>query len=128
MPKEIINKPGKLDEREWAIIKTHTIEGQRMLERVGGLHARGRRDRALLARALGRQRLPGRPARRAIPLEARIVSACDAFNAMTTTRSYRAAMSLPDALAELERGAGTQFDPRVVDVLVSPSNASSAGI
>jgi HD-GYP domain-containing protein (c-di-GMP phosphodiesterase class II) len=54
----------------------------------------------------------------AIPLEARIVCACDAFNAMTTTRSYRAAMPLEVALEELRRCAGTQFDPRVVEVLV----------
>jgi HD-GYP domain-containing protein (c-di-GMP phosphodiesterase class II) len=53
-----------------------------------------------------------------IPLEARIVSACDAFNAMTTTRSYRRAMPLEDALAELRRNSGTQFDPDVVDALL----------
>ncbi len=50
----------------------------------------------------------------AIPLEARIVSCCDAFNAMTTTRSYREAMPVAAALAELNDNAGTQFDPRVV--------------
>jgi HD-GYP domain-containing protein (c-di-GMP phosphodiesterase class II) len=53
-----------------------------------------------------------------IPLEARIVSCCDAFNAMTTTRSYRRAMPVSAALAELIDNAGTQFDPRVVDALV----------
>jgi HD-GYP domain-containing protein (c-di-GMP phosphodiesterase class II) len=54
----------------------------------------------------------------AIPLEARIVSACDAFNAMTTTRPYRAAMPAEDARAELERNAGSQFDPAVVSALL----------
>ena len=54
----------------------------------------------------------------AIPLEARIVSACDAFNAMTTTRSYRQAMPLTQAIAELRSGAGTQFDPEVVLALM----------
>jgi HD-GYP domain-containing protein (c-di-GMP phosphodiesterase class II) len=51
---------------------------------------------------------------------ARIVACCDAFNAMTTDRSYRKAMPLDDAVAELWRSSGTQFDPRVVDALVAP--------
>jgi putative nucleotidyltransferase with HDIG domain len=118
VPKEIINKPGKLDAREWEIIKTHTIEGQRMLERVGGfMREVGEIVRASHERWDG-DGYPDGLRGAAIPLEARIVSACDALNAMTTTRSYRRAMSLPDALAELTRGAGTQFDPRVVEVLV----------
>jgi putative nucleotidyltransferase with HDIG domain len=118
VPKEIINKPGKLDEHEWEIIKTHTIEGQRMLERVGGFM----REVGLIVRS-SHERWDGggypdglRGA--AIPLEARIVAACDAFNAMTTTRSYRQAMPLSEAVAELTRNRATQFDPQVVDVLV----------
>jgi HD-GYP domain-containing protein (c-di-GMP phosphodiesterase class II) len=59
----------------------------------------------------------------AIPLEARIVSACDAFNAMTTTRPYRAAMPAEDARAELERNAGSQFDPAVVSALLRVTGA-----
>jgi two-component system cell cycle response regulator len=55
----------------------------------------------------------------AIPLVARIVCACDAFSAMTTDRPYRKAMSEDEALAELQRCAGTQFDPAVVDALVA---------
>jgi HD-GYP domain-containing protein (c-di-GMP phosphodiesterase class II) len=55
----------------------------------------------------------------AIPVAARIVSACDAFNAMTTDRSYRKALPLATAVGELRRCAGTQFDPAVVDALVS---------
>jgi HD-GYP domain-containing protein (c-di-GMP phosphodiesterase class II) len=54
----------------------------------------------------------------AIPLAARIVTVCDSFNAMTTTRSYRPAMPVSEAVTELRRCAGTQFDPRVVDALV----------
>ena len=118
VPKEIVNKPGKLDPEEWEIIKTHTIEGQRMLERVGGfMREVGEIVRSSHERWDGAGYPDGLRAT-AIPLEARIVSACDAFNAMTTTRSYRRAMSLDDAVAELRRCAGTQFDPQVVDTLV----------
>ncbi len=60
----------------------------------------------------------------AIPLEARIVSACDAFNAMVTTRSYRKAIPVPDAVAELERCAGSQFDPRVIEGLLHAIDAT----
>ena len=94
VPKEIVNKPGKLDPEEWEIIKTHTIEGQRMLERVGGfMREVGEIVRSSHERWDGAGYPDGLRAE-AIPLEARIVSACDAFNAMTTTRSYRRAMSL----------------------------------
>jgi putative nucleotidyltransferase with HDIG domain len=118
VPKEIINKPGKLDEHEWEIIKTHTIEGQRMLERVGGfMREVGEIVRSSHERWDGAGYPDGLRAT-AIPLESRIVSACDAFNAMTTTRSYRVAMSFADALTELTRGAGSQFDPQVIDALV----------
>jgi putative nucleotidyltransferase with HDIG domain len=119
VPKEIINKPGKLDAHEWAIIKTHTIEGQRMLDKVGGIMRDvGRIVRASHERWDGRG-YPDGAAGDSIPLEARIVCCCDAFNAMTTTRSYRAAMPLEAAIAELRANAGTQFDPRVVAAVVS---------
>jgi putative nucleotidyltransferase with HDIG domain len=124
VPKEIINKPGKLDEREWAIIKTHTIEGQKMLERVGGFMAEiGGIVRASHERWDG-SGYPDGLSGDEIPIEARIVSACDAFNAMTTTRSYRKAVSVSDAVAEVERCAGTQFDPQVVAGLVRVATAS----
>jgi putative nucleotidyltransferase with HDIG domain len=114
VPKEIINKPGALDEREWAIIKTHTIEGQKMLEKIGGfMREIGHIVRASHERWDGTG-YPDGLTGNAIPLEARIVSACDAFNAMTTTRAYRRAMPVPDAIAELVDCAGSQFDPSVV--------------
>jgi len=119
VPKEIINKRGKLDEREWAIIKTHTIEGQRMLERIGGLMLEiGRIVRASHERWDGTGYPDGLHGEH-IPLEARIIATCDAFNAMTTTRSYRAAMDESIACEELRRCAGTQFDPTVVQALLS---------
>jgi putative nucleotidyltransferase with HDIG domain len=118
VPKEIINKPGRLDEREWEVIKLHTIEGQRLLDRVGGIM----RDVGAIVRSSHERwdgtGYPDGLKGAEIPLEARIVSACDAFNAMTTTRPYRAAMPHHDALAELQRNAGAQFDPAVVDALL----------
>jgi putative nucleotidyltransferase with HDIG domain len=124
IPNEIINKPGPLDDDEWVVMKTHTVEGQRMLERVGGLLARvGVVVRASHERYDGGG-YPDGLAGEAIPLAARIVSACDAFNAMTTDRSYRKALSLEVAVAELRDNAGTQFDPDVVEALVKVAGGS----
>jgi putative nucleotidyltransferase with HDIG domain len=119
VPKAIVNKPGKLDPHEWEIIKTHTVEGQRMLERVGGFMGNvGRIVRSHHERWDGGG-YPDGLRGEAIPLEARIISCCDAFNAMTTTRPYRKAMATSLALVELVEHAGAQFDPRVVDALVT---------
>jgi HD-GYP domain-containing protein (c-di-GMP phosphodiesterase class II) len=119
IPKEIINKPGKLNDEERAIIETHTIEGEAMLERVGGLLGEvGRLVRSCHERYDGLG-YPDGLAGDAIPIEARIVCCCDAFNAMTTDRPYRAALSLEEALGELRVHRGTQFDPGVVDCLLA---------
>jgi HD-GYP domain-containing protein (c-di-GMP phosphodiesterase class II) len=125
IPNAIINKPGPLDDAEWAVMKTHTVEGQRMLERVGGVLARvGVVVRASHERWDGGG-YPDGLAGEQIPLAARIVSACDAYNAMTTDRSYRRALPVADAVAELERCAGTQFDPAVVSALVAVALADA---
>jgi putative nucleotidyltransferase with HDIG domain len=116
---EIINKPGKLTDAEWALIKRHPVDGQEMLERVGGVLA----EVGLIVRHHHERwdggGYPDRIAGEAIPLAARIICACDAYSAMTTNRSYRPAMPVADAIAELQRCAGTQFDPAVVDALVA---------
>jgi putative nucleotidyltransferase with HDIG domain len=123
IPNEIINKPGPLDDEEWAIMKTHTVEGQRMLEKVGGLLARvGVVVRASHERFDGGG-YPDGLVGEDIPLAARIVSACDAYNAMTTDRSYRKALTTGVAVAELRANAGTQFDPKVVDALIAVVDA-----
>ena len=117
IPAEIINKPGALTDQERAVINTHTIEGERMLERVGGLLGEvGRLVRSCHERWDG-QGYPDGLAGEDIPRVARIVCCCDAYNAMTTDRPYRAALPASEALAEVVRNAGTQFDPRVVAAL-----------
>ncbi|MDO9353403.1 MAG: HD domain-containing phosphohydrolase, partial [Solirubrobacteraceae bacterium] len=116
-PNEIINKPGALDSSEWELIRMHPEYGQEMLDRVGGaLTDAGRIVRAHHERWDG-MGYPDRLREDAIPIAARIITVCDSFSAMTTTRSYSRAMSRADALAELERCSGTQFDPRVVEAV-----------
>jgi HD-GYP domain-containing protein (c-di-GMP phosphodiesterase class II) len=117
IPKEILNKPAKLTDEEFEIVKGHTIEGQFMLDRVGGFLGRiGVIVRACHERWDGKG-YPDGLAGEEIPLAARIVFTCDAYNAMTTDRVYRRALSDEDARAELRSNAGTQFDPRVVTAL-----------
>ncbi|HJU36717.1 MAG TPA: HD-GYP domain-containing protein [Gaiellaceae bacterium] len=119
IPSEIINKPGPLDDEERALMNTHTILGQEMLERAGGLLGEvGPFVRSCHEHWDGNG-YPDRLAGEEIPLVARIVCTCDAWSAMTTDRSYRRALSREEATAELRSCAGTQFDPRVVEALVS---------
>jgi HD-GYP domain-containing protein (c-di-GMP phosphodiesterase class II) len=119
IPAEIIRKPGPLTPEERAEVETHTVEGQRMLEQVGGLLGEvGTIVRSCHERwdGLG---YPDGLSGADIPLVARIVCCCDAFSAMTTDRPYRAALSLDTALGELHANAGTQFDPEVVTALAT---------
>jgi HD-GYP domain-containing protein (c-di-GMP phosphodiesterase class II) len=118
VPNSIINKPGPLTAEERAVMERHTIEGERLLLRVGGLLGEiGRIVRSCHERYDGNG-YPDGLAGEEIPLLARIVACCDAFNAMTSDRSYRKAMPLEEAVAELRRGSRTQFDPQVVDALI----------
>jgi HD-GYP domain-containing protein (c-di-GMP phosphodiesterase class II) len=117
IPKELLNKPSALTVAEFEVMKTHTIEGQFMLDRVGGLLGRvGEIVRSCHERWDGTGYPDGLLAGE-IPLESRIVFACDAYHAMTTDRPYRPALTVNAALAELKAGAGTQFDPAVAKAL-----------
>jgi hypothetical protein len=117
IPKEILNKPAKLTDDEFDVMKRHTIEGQHMLDRVGGLLGSvGEIVRSCHERWDGNGYPDGLKGEE-IPLQARIVFACDAYNAMTTDRVYRPRLTNEAAIKELQDNAGTQFDPHVVDAL-----------
>jgi HD-GYP domain-containing protein (c-di-GMP phosphodiesterase class II) len=117
IPKEILNKPAKLTDEEFELMKSHTIEGQALLDRVGGRLARvGEIVRSCHERWDG-QGYPDGMRGEEIPLAARIVFCCDAYSAMTTDRPYRAATTPEAAMAELRANAGTQFEPRIVEAV-----------
>ena len=98
-------------------MKTHTIEGQFMLDRVGGLLGRvGEIVRSCHERWDGRG-YPDGLAGTDIPFHSRIVFCCDAYNAMTSDRVYRRAKTSKEAMDELERNSGTQFDPQIVEAV-----------
>ena len=119
IPASIINKAGPLDPDERAVIETHTIEGEAMLTKVGGLLGEiGHVVRSCHERWDGKG-YPDGLAGEAIPLIARIVCCTDAFSAMTTDRPYRKARSHEEALAELRRCAGTHFDRAVVEAVAA---------
>jgi putative nucleotidyltransferase with HDIG domain len=117
IPKEILTKPAALTDEEFEIMKTHTVEGQALLDRVGGLLGRvGEIVRSCHERWDGAG-YPDGLVREEIPLASRVVFCCDAFSAMTTDRPYRKALSQETALEEIHRNAGSQFDPRVAQAV-----------
>lgn len=125
IPESVLEKPAPLDEAELAMMRQHTILGERILSAAPSL-----RPVAVIVRA-SHERWDGRGypdglAGEAIPLGARIIAACDAYEAMTSDRVYRRSLSREEALQELLAEAGRQFDPTVVDVLVQELGALQA--
>lgn len=117
IPLEILNKPSKLNDDEWRMMKTHTSKGYQI--------AKSSRELEHVAECIlhhheswnGRG-YPDGLTKESIPLLSRIISVVDAYDAMVSDRVYRPAMPVKDALAELKRCAGTQFDPGIVNVFV----------
>ena len=117
IPDAILNKPGPLDEAEWSFMRRHTIIGERILLSAPALRPVARLVRSSHERWDG-SGYPDGLAGEEIPLGARIVAVCDAFDAMTTDRPYRSKISERAALRELVSCAAVQFDPRVVNAFV----------
>jgi diguanylate cyclase (GGDEF)-like protein len=114
IPEQVLDKPGPLDSAEWRLLRQHTIVGERILAAAPALRPVAEVVRASHERWDGAG-YPDGLAGAEIPLAARIVGVCDAFDAMVTERVYRPADTVEQALEELRRCAGGQFDPAVVD-------------
>jgi len=127
IPDEILHKPGPLDADEWELMRQHTIIGDRILATAPAMRPVAAIVRASHERWDGTGYPDGLAGER-IPLGARIVSVCDAFHAMTSPRPYQRTLDLEDAIAELRRCAGTQFDPAAVAVFEALIRSRPAGI
>ncbi len=117
VPDEILHKPGPLDEREWDVMREHPVIGERILRAIPGLGSVAKIVRHEHERWDGKG-YPDGLAGEEIPIGARIILVCDAYHAMTSDRPYRAALTHTEAVAELTRNAGTQFDPNVSEALI----------
>jgi len=117
IPDHVLTKPGPLDDEELRVMRTHPAIGERIIASIEGLAHLAPALRAEHERWDGKG-YPDGLAGEAIPLASRICLACDAYDAMTTDRPYRSALTYRDAVAELTREAGRQFDARVVDALL----------
>ena len=113
IPDAILDKPGPLDDEEWAFMRRHTLIGERIVAAAPALGTVAKLVRASHERWDGGG-YPDRTAGDDIPLGARIVAVCDAYDAIVADRPYRPRRSAAEAMAELRRCAGAQFDPAVV--------------
>ena len=125
IPASILLKPGPLTDAERAVIETHPVLGERILQPIEQLQSVRRIVRSCHERwdGLG---YPDHLTGDEIPVESRIIFACDAFHAMTTDRPYRGALELDEARRRLEDASGSQFDPQVVGALLRVLDASGA--
>ena len=122
VPDAILDKPAALDDAEWMFMRKHTIIGERILSSAPALATAAKIVRATHERWDGGG-YPDGLAGADIPLGARIIAVCDAYDAMTSNRPYRTAMSPEGAVAELKRYSGTQFDPKVVKAFLTGLDA-----
>jgi len=127
IPDSILNKAGPLSDEEWTFMLRHTIAGERILANAPALIPVARIVRSSNERWDGTG-YPDGLAGESIPLGSRIVFVCDAFDAMTSDRPYYPARGAEEAIAELERGSGTQFDPGVVEAFIQSWQDGEQGL
>jgi HD-GYP domain-containing protein (c-di-GMP phosphodiesterase class II) len=118
IPDAILAKPGPLDEEEWTFVRRHTEIGERILAAAPSLALVAKLVRHAHERWDG-SGYPDGLAGAEIPLGSRIVAVCDAFDAMVGERPYRRSLNFADAIEELRRCAGSQFDRDVVEVFAA---------
>ncbi len=118
VPDAIINKPDRLTDEEFAVIKTHPVMGSKILDNMKGMPMLSHGARWHHERYDGRGYPDGKKGEE-IPEEARIIAVADAYDAMSSNRSYRGALPQEKIRAEIEKGKGTQFDPQFADVMLS---------
>jgi diguanylate cyclase (GGDEF)-like protein len=134
IPERVLHKPGPLDDDEWAFVRRHTLIGERIIGAAPALAQATKLVRATHERVDGGGYPDGLRGEQ-IPLGARIIAVCDAFTAMTSPRAYAAQLTIAQAVAELRRAAGTQFDPVVVhafaemavDLIWPPGQSATPG-
>jgi diguanylate cyclase (GGDEF)-like protein len=126
VPEAVLRKPEPLTAAERTLVERHAAVGGDMIARIDGLEALAPRVRHSHEHVDG-SGYPDGLVGEDIPLEARILSVADAFDAMTSERPYSAALPVDDALAELRRCAGTQFDPACVEVLCAALASDGTG-
>ncbi len=127
IPDAILTKPGPLDAEEWAFMKRHTLIGERIVAAAPSLASVARLVRSSHERWDGAG-YPDGLAREEIPLGARIVAVCDAYDAIVSDRAYRASRTPAAAMAELERCAGSQFDPSIVEAFAATLTAGRSPV
>ena len=118
IPDEILNKTTALDGDEWSCMRRHTLIGERIMRAAPVLAESARLVRSSHEWFDGGG-YPDGLAGAEIPLGARIIAVCDAYDAMVSDRPYRSAMSRQGAVEELRRTAGSQFDPQVVETVLA---------
>ncbi len=126
IPDAVLDKSAPLTDAEWKLMRSHTLVGDRIIRAAPMLSGVAQVVRSSHERWDGKG-YPAGLAGEAIPLGSRIISVCDAFDAMTSQRPYQGVMETATALKELRAGAGTQFDPRVVDALCEEIEARLMG-